>query len=291
MKIQKWKVGEISVTAIFEKLVEPEVLEDVVPDLQPVALAEITWLKPRYITEDGRAFGYVQAFVVEAPGKTIIVDTCVGNDKNLDALLPLWSRLQNDFLGALKQAGFVPEKIDIVLCTHLHPDHIGWNTTKVSDRWVPTFPKARYLFGRKEYEAATALFAPAEAPEPLPLFTETLKPVVDAGLVDFVETDHVLCDGVRLVPSPGHTVGHVSVLLESSGHAAMITGDWLHHPAQVARPHWGCKYDADPEQSHSTREQMLESLVDKPTLMIGTHFPMPSGGHVVRDGDTYRFES
>ncbi|MBX9647039.1 MAG: MBL fold metallo-hydrolase [Xanthobacteraceae bacterium] len=291
MDIQKWTVGDITVTAVFEKLVEPEVLEDVVPDLKQAALAEIGWLKPRYLTEDGRAFGYVQAFVVEAAGKTILVDTCVGNDKNLDVLLPLWSRLQNDFMGTLKKMGFAPENFDVVVCTHLHPDHIGWNTTKVGDRWVPTFPKARYLFGRKEYEAAVALFAPADAPEPVPLFTESLKPVVDAGLVDFVETDHVLCDGVRLAPSPGHTVGHVCVMLESLGYAAMITGDWLHHPAQVARPHWGCQYDADQAQSHSTRKQMLELLVDKPTLMIGTHFPTPSGGRVVRDGDTYRFES
>lgn len=291
MNIQKWTVGEIRVTAVFEKFVEPDVLEQVVPDLKSAALTEIVWLRPHYVDQGGRAFGYVQAFVVEAAGRTILVDCCVGNDKNLDTIIPLWSRLQTNFLGTLEDAGFVPEKFDIVVCTHLHTDHIGWNTSWVDDRWVPTFPNARYLFGRKEYEATVALLAPANAPQPDPQFTETLKPVVEAGLVDLVEMHHVLCDGVRLVPSPGHTVGHVSVLLESSGHAAMVTGDWLHHPAQVARPHWCSYYDADQVQSHSTRKQMLERLVNTPTLMIGTHFPKPSGGRVVRDGDTYRFES
>lgn len=293
MTIQCWQVGQVRITSILEKKIEPEVMMDVVPSLTPDALKAIDWLHPHYADDEGNPVSFVQAFIVEADGKRILIDSCIGNDKDLDGLIPVWSRLQTGFLQKLVEAGFAPDSIDMVICTHLHADHIGWNTTYVDGAWIPTFPRARYLFGQLEFKT-TDFFISGEgdAPKELaPYFIESIRPVLHAGLADLVSTDHQLTETVRLIPSPGHTQGHVSVVIESDGHLAMISGDWIHHPAQLTHLEWPSRYDADPDQGNATRTSLLERIAADRSLLVGSHFAQPSAGRVVPDETGYRLST
>jgi glyoxylase-like metal-dependent hydrolase (beta-lactamase superfamily II) len=172
-----------------------------------------------------------------------------------------------------------------VLCTHLHVDHVGWNTMLVDGKWLPTFPRARYLMGRVEFAHWQEQH---ERDDMAAVFADSVKPVHDAGLADLVETDHRVCDEISLVPTTGHTPGHVSVLIRSEGEEALITGDFIHHPCQIAHPEWSSTADTDPEAAHRTRDCMLKELSERPVLVIGTHFAGATAGRIVRDGDTYR---
>ena len=171
------------------------------------------------------------------------------------------------------------------MCTHLHVDHVGWNTKWENGRWVPTFPNARYLWHRAEYEYWAANDDGAYGP----VVQESVLPVVEAGLVDLVEPTHAVTDEVRLEPTLGHTPGHVSVHITSRGEEAVITGDLMHHPAQCAHPEWRSSADFDAEQAERTRRDFLARYADRPVLVIGTHFATPTAGRIVRDGATYRF--
>jgi glyoxylase-like metal-dependent hydrolase (beta-lactamase superfamily II) len=165
---------------------------------------------------------------------------------------------------------------------------VGWNTQLVDGKWVPTFSRARYLIGRAEYDywrAEEANADPARSP-----FHDSVKPVFEAGLVDLVETDHRVCDEVSLEPTLGHTPGHVSVRIRSKGQEALITGDFTHHPCQLARPDWASRADFDPAAAQATRMRMFGELSDSGALVIGTHFATPTAGRVVRDGEVWRFE-
>ena len=226
----------------------------------------------------------IHALVVETPSRRIVVDTCLGNDKE-NRRIPTWNKLQTSFLADLAAAGYARETIDTVICTHLHVDHVGWNTMLVEGRWVPTFPKARYLMGRVEFAHWTSQH---EREDMSAVLADSVTPVWEAGLVDLVETDHRICDEVSLVPTLGHTPGHVSVRIASQGEEALITGDFMHHPCQIAHPEWSSTADSDPAEARLTRERMLTHLADTPILVIGTHFAGRTAGHVVRDGDAYR---
>ncbi|MGC1886609.1 MAG: MBL fold metallo-hydrolase [Stellaceae bacterium] len=226
----------------------------------------------------------IHALVVETPSRRIVVDTCLGNDKE-NRRIPTWNRLQTSFLADLAAAGYARETIDTVICTHLHVDHVGWNTMLVEGRWVPTFPKARYLMGRVEFAHWTSQH---EREDMSAVLADSVTPVWEAGLVDLVETDHRICDEVNLAPTLGHTPGHVSVRIASQGEEALITGDFMHHPCQIARPEWSSTADSDPAEARLTRERSLTHLADTPILVIGTHFAGRTAGHVVRDGDAYR---
>lgn len=292
LDVQKWTIGDIKITSVLDTEIEPELLQSVIPNLTPEAVKEIPWLYPNYADEEGNVKGAVQAFIIEAGDLRIMVDTCIGDGKNLDFILPMWSRLQNAFVQKLDAAGFSPDSIDIVVCTHLHADHVGWNTMYVDGKWVPTFPKARYLIGRHEFQTTQFEMGTDESGslELDPVYTESILPVFRAGLVDLVERDHQVCDGVRLTPSPGHTLGHVSIMIESDGASAMITGDFLHHPAQIPNPHWGSGFDADAELANETRKRLIDELTDSSVFIIGTHFARPAGGYAVRLKDGVRFD-
>jgi glyoxylase-like metal-dependent hydrolase (beta-lactamase superfamily II) len=279
----KWRVGEVTVT----KIVELEVTGGsrfILPQVTYEAVLPIGWLQPDFADERGRLKMSIHALVVEAPSRRIIVDTCLGNDKE-NRRIPTWNRLQTSFLADLAAAGYARETIDTVICTHLHVDHVGWNTMLVDSRWVPTFPKACYLMGRVEYAHWTSQL---EREDMTAVLADSVTPVWDAGLVDLVETDHRICDEISLVPTAGHTPGHVSVRIASGGEEAVITGDFMHHPCQIARPEWSSTADSDPTLARRTREQMLTNLADTPTLVIGTHFAGRTAGHVVRDGAAFR---
>jgi glyoxylase-like metal-dependent hydrolase (beta-lactamase superfamily II) len=284
----KWQIGKGTVT----KIVELEVTGGsrfILPQATYDEILPITWLQPHFADERGRLKMSIHALVVETPDRRIIVDTCLGNDKE-NRRIPGWNNLQGPFLSDLAAAGFPRQSIDTVLCTHLHVDHVGWNTMLVdgadgTKTWVPTFPQARYLMGRVEFAHWQA---ERERDDMAAVFADSVAPIYAAGLADLVETDHRICDEVSLVPTPGHTPGHVSVRIASAGEEALITGDFMHHPCQIARPHWSSTADSDPAAARRTRERMLGELCEHPVLVIGTHFAGATAGHIVRDGDAYR---
>lgn len=283
--MQSWRVGDVTIT----KLVELEVTGGsrfLLPMATREAILPIAWLRPHFADEEGRLRMSIHAFIVQTPDRRIIVDTCLGNDKE-NRRIPHWNNLHGPFLRDLAEAGFPRESIDTVLCTHLHVDHVGWNTMKVGDRWVPTFPQARYLMGRKEFEHWTGDTGRADMAH---ILADSVLPVYDAGLVDLVETDHRLCPEISLLPSFGHTPGHVSVRITSRGEEALITGDFLHHPCQMAHPEWSSTADWDSEQAHRTRLAMYQQLAGEPVLVLGTHFAGATSGHIVRDGAAYRLD-
>jgi glyoxylase-like metal-dependent hydrolase (beta-lactamase superfamily II) len=286
----KWRIGDVTVT----KIVEMEVTGGsrfILPQATYEEILPISWLQPNFADERGRLKMSIHALVVEAPdgGKNprrIVVDTCLGNDKE-GRRIPTWNNLQLPFLADLAAAGFARESIDTVLCTHLHVDHVGWNTMLDGGKWVPTFPKARYLMGRVEFAHWQGQH---EREDMAAVFADSVKPVHDLGLVDLVETDHLVCDEVSLIPTLGHTTGHVSVVIKSQGEEALITGDFMHHPCQIEHPEWSSLADSDPDEAHETRERMLAELASRPVLVIGTHFAGASAGRIVKDGDAYRMD-
>jgi glyoxylase-like metal-dependent hydrolase (beta-lactamase superfamily II) len=281
----KWTIGDVTVTRIVE-LEAVGGSRFILPQATREAAMEVGWLAPHFADETGRLRMSVHALVVQTPTRRIVVDTCIGNDK--ERRMAPWSHMQTKFLSDLEAAGFPRDSVDTVLCTHLHVDHVGWNTMLVDGEWIPTFPKARYLMGRTEFDYWRAE-SESGAAEPM-LFADSVQPVWDAGLVDLVETDHRICEEVSLTPTLGHTPGHVSVRISSKGQEALITGDFIHHPIQMAHPEWASAADYDPQQGVETRERMFGDLARDRTLVIGTHFAAPTAGHVARDGEVFRFE-
>jgi glyoxylase-like metal-dependent hydrolase (beta-lactamase superfamily II) len=281
--MMRWRIGDVTVT----KIVELEAVGGsrfILPQATREAVLPITWLQPHFADAEGRLKMSVHALVVETPDRRVIVDTCIGNDKQQRAI-PGWNGLHTAFLADLALAGYQRDTIDIVLCTHLHVDHVGWNTMLVGGAWVPTFPRARYLMGRAEVEHWSAH---SVSPSERAVFADSVVPVFNAGLVDLVATDHRISPELSLVPTLGHTPGHVSLRIVSRGEEALITGDFLHHPCQMARLDWSSAADHDPARAERTRREMFERLADTPVLVIGTHFAGATAGRVQRDGDAYR---
>lgn len=296
MPANRWTVGDVTITRVVEietPGLEPEMI---LFGTSREHVAAFPWLVPDYADLDGGLAYSVHAFVVESGGTRIIVDTCIGNHKARH--LADFNQLDVPFLDRLAAAGYAPSDIDLVLCTHLHVDHVGWNTRLDGAVWVPTFPNARYLFGRAEWShwqnktsrLGDVLEVHANAILDIPqVIADSILPIVNAGLHDLVEADHRLTDEVELFSTPGHTPGHVSVRIRSRGEEAVITGDMIHHPLQVADPLVGSWTDFDRSLAQTTRKEFLASVVDAPMLVLGTHFPAPCAGHVVKGANGFVF--
>jgi glyoxylase-like metal-dependent hydrolase (beta-lactamase superfamily II) len=281
--MNRWKIGDVTITRVVEMETTSKATF-VLKDGSPENIRTVPWLRPHFANADGKVIMSVHAFVIESPGHRMIVDTCIGNDKR--RAFPGWNMLQLPFLADLEKAGFARDSIDRVLCTHLHVDHVGWNTMLVDSKWKPTFPRARYLIGRKEWEH----WSKASEPDTRELLDDSVRPVFEAGLAELVESDARITDEIRLEPTPGHTPGHHSVRISSRGQEAVITGDLMHHPVQMAHPEWGSHFDSDFNEAITTRRAFLERYGDQPILVLGTHFATPSAGRIVRDGDAWRLE-
>ncbi len=268
-----WQVGDVKITRIVE-LEAVGGSKFILPDATRDACLAYEWMQPHFMDGAGNLIMSVHALIVDTGERCIMVDTCIGNDKERN--IPAWSHLQTSFLADIAAAGYPRERIDTVMCTHLHVDHVGWNTMLVDGEWIPTFPNARYLMAEKEW----AYWDQAAEADYGPVIDDSVRPVVESGLAEFVPETYEICEGVRLEPTPGHTPGHVSVHISSNGHEALITGDCIHHPVQMTRTDWCSSADYDQAQGRTTREDLLEKYVDRDVLIIGTHFATPTAGHV-----------
>lgn len=284
---REWTIGSVRVTEVPE-LTTTSAAHWLLPDATADRVREIAWMQPHYATDEGKVHMTIRALVVESGDRRILVDTCLGNDKERN--VPSWHMRTGDFLDDLTVAGFPPESIDTVLCTHLHVDHVGWNTRLVDGNWVPTFPNARYLFAEVEWEH----WKRDDSGMDQVLRNDSIQPVIDAGLVDLVAVDHELTPEVRLSPTPGHTPGHVSVRIESEGARATVTGDLSHMVVQAEHPEWGSAFDTDPAQAEATRRAFFAEHADADVLVLGTHWE-PCGARVLSNGErdgqpTFRVE-
>ncbi len=282
--VLRWQIGDVRISRVVE-------IEGSSPgtfffaEATPEKLLQHAWLKPHFMTDDGRLIASIHAFVIESGGRVIVVDTCVGNDKPRD--IKNWNMRKGQFLEDMMEAGFPRERVDTVLCTHLHVDHVGWNTMLQDGKWIPTFPNARYLFGKKEYE----YWSKEAQGSDHAIQSDSVRPILDAGLADLVEMDHKITSDITLEPTPGHTPGHVSVRISSKGEEAVITGDLMHHPVQCAEPGWASNFDVDADAARRTRHTFLERCAGKGVLVLGTHFAAPTGRRVIREGGAFRFQS
>lgn len=280
-----WSVGKVRITRIVEREL-PIALTGLLPEATPDALAgHRSWLEPHFLNPDGSATLSIHGLVAESAGQRILIDTCVG-----ERVVPGFEQLREGgrhFLRELEAAGFPPASIDVVLCTHMHFDHVGWNTIQVDGRWVPAFPNARYLFARAEWEHWTR----SSATEYSSTLADAVQPVLDAGQADLVEMDHRLTSELRLEPSPGHTPGHVSVAIESGGARALVTGDMTHHPVQWAETGWKMMADSDAAQASATRRRLRDDAISRDALVIGTHYAPPCAGRIVAQGAGFTFRA
>jgi glyoxylase-like metal-dependent hydrolase (beta-lactamase superfamily II) len=282
--IKHWKVGDVEIA----RLVEVNAFEDHIWMLFKDETAEFMkqhpWLQPHFATPEGLMKISFQCFVLRSRDKSVMIDTCIGADRKRE--YDVFCNIRTTFLEDMVAAGFPPSSITTVLCTHLHFDHVGWNTRLVDGKWVPTFPQARYLFGRQEFEHWCHL-RDTGGYHDFAHMHDSIDPVLQAGLVDLIGPEHQVTDEVSLFPTPGHTPGHVSVLIRSQGEEAVITGDLMHHPIQLSYPLRHGNFDMDKNQGALTRQSFVERFGDRKTLVIGSHFSDPTSGWIVRDRDTW----
>jgi glyoxylase-like metal-dependent hydrolase (beta-lactamase superfamily II) len=278
--MQPVSIGQISISRVEEMIwtISPRFLfpDMTYDDLEPYR----HWLVPHFCAEDLKLRLSIHTFVVCTPHHTILVDTCIGNDRQRD--IPSWAHMQTDYLSRLRRAGVHPEEVDYVFCTHMHVDHVGWNTHLKDGQWVPTFPHARYLFHQTEWE----YWKTSTDDNQGQVMGDSVQPIIDAGLADMVSSDFVIEDGIYLAPTPGHTPGHCSVHLHSNGGHGVITGDIIHHPWQIAEPYRTSRACTNPEQAVQTRTEFVHKYADTATLILGTHFAPPTALHIVSQGDS-----
>lgn len=286
-----------SITA--QKIVELERFEVDAPWLiancEPdIVMAERERLGADFIAPDGKLRIGVHSWLLRAEGLTIIVDTCCGDHRDRGA--SPFSQLQTDYLANLARAGVKREEVDVVFCTHLHVDHVGWNVMLQDGRFVPTFPNARYLFSEADFNERLALekSAGGRAAASNAAFRECVVPIVDAGLATFVEPGHdvlaELSDALRVVSLPGHCVGHSGLEIDTGDGHGLLTGDAIHHPLQLERPHWYCAADVDPETSSATRRELIERYGDTATTLLTAHFGGTSAGRITGKGGRVGFD-
>ncbi|MET0280009.1 MAG: MBL fold metallo-hydrolase [Steroidobacteraceae bacterium] len=285
--IRHWQVGDVEIARIVEVDAWEDDITMLLPEATPQFVQQFPWLLPHFATPDGHMLVSFQCFVLRSQGHSVMIDTCIGAERERE--FDVFTNLQTTFLTDLAAAGFPHESITDVLCTHLHFDHVGWNTRKVDGKWVPTFPQAHYLFGRSEF-AHWKHLRDTNGYHHMHHLEDAIDPVVEAGLVQLIDADFKLTDEVSLIPTPGHTPGHVSVLIQSRGQSAVITGDLMHNPIQIAVPGTEARFDMDKTMAARTRVEFVERFNRSGTLVIGSHFSDPSAGHIVPDGRAWKLE-
>jgi glyoxylase-like metal-dependent hydrolase (beta-lactamase superfamily II) len=283
----RFAVGDLTIHRIVELDARFIPVLEMLPALTPELLDENrSWLQPDSLDADDVVKLCYQSYIVRTPHHTILVDSCLGNDKERGR--PEWHMKSDDtYMRALAAAGLSVDDIDYVMCTHMHVDHIGWNTRRVDGRWVPTFPKARYVFSQRELAATEAIHRQKANAG----YLDSVLPVVLAGQAELVADDYQLGDHVRILPTPGHTDGHVSFCFGKQRDDVVMTGDLIHVPLQMRFPELSFARDKDQVQAATTRRAFLERYCDAPTLCCSAHFPSPSAGRITRWGSGYRLRT
>jgi glyoxylase-like metal-dependent hydrolase (beta-lactamase superfamily II) len=284
-------LGEITIHRVVEQEGAFFGALEFFPTLTPALLEEnLPWLAPKFVEpQTNKVILCVQSYIVRTPHHNILVDTCVGNRKSRPTR-PAWHMMTSDrYERNLAATGLTVGDIDYVMCTHLHADHVGWNTKLDNGRWVPTFPTARYLFAEREL----AHWSEKGKADPAghPWITDSVLPIVEAKRADTIRSDHVLNELVRLIPTPGHSIDHFSVHIGKAGQDAVIAGDMIHSPLQARYPELGMRADHDSAQAGLSRRKVLERFCDSTTLLCTVHFPSPSMGRIARWGDGFKFFS
>jgi glyoxylase-like metal-dependent hydrolase (beta-lactamase superfamily II) len=280
MAQQTWMVGEATITKIVD-MIDPF---DAARAFPGADLSEfdkhLDWLAPYFYDPAEKAIILsMHSYLVRISGKTILIDTCVGNHKSRPPTLASWHMREGPWLDNLAQAGVQPEQIDYVMCTHLHGDHVGWNTRLENGRWVPTFPKARYIFHRKEIETVQARLA--QDGYNAPSYVDSVLPVLETKQADLVDTDHDFLPGVHVCQTPGHSPGHYCVELTSNKKRAVMSGDLIHNAVQIARPDWITTFCADKQAAVRQRTAFVDRHTDQDITLFAAHFGGPTAGLIV----------
>lgn len=281
------QLGALRIARVME-MMQPFPAQEFFPDSTPEDWApHLDWLEAEGGFERASASIMLpmQSYVVRTTHHTVLIDTCIGVHKDRPSR-PTWHQRTDDtWLRNLAALGLTPADIDIVMCTHLHHDHVGWNTRLVDGRWVPTFPNARYLMSAHEL----AVFQEHEHPSVTPSMNDSVLPVVESGQADLITSDHAVDDEIWLEPTPGHTPDHFAVRLASRGKNAVVGGDLMHSPVQCLHPEWRPRPDWDADLARRTRIDFMERHADLESLVCMTHFPLPSAGRFERHGERFRF--
>lgn len=282
-------IGDVTVSAI-EEVSGPRL--DPLRILPDATIEQIDghahWMAPDLYAPDRKLLAMVrQTYVVRTTHHTILIDTCVGDDK--ERTNPVMNRLKSPWLANFRAQGLAFEDIDFVMCTHFHVDHVGWNTRLENGRWVPTFPNARYLFGKTEFAFWQAELKRGPDPDG-PIFEDSVLPVVEAGLAEIVADDYELSDGIWLEHTPGHTPGHVCVRLRNRSGEAVFSGDLMHHPIQVREPQWNSCFCRDGPRARATRRGFLERYSDSGILVIPAHFERGTVGRLESTSEGWHYD-
>ncbi len=288
MKIQERPLGDLRITRAVEMIMEFDPLK-FFPDTSAAQWDEHRhWLQPRAMNPENSALLLpCQSYIVKTSHHTVLIDSCVGNHKS-HPRHPAWhQRSDSSYPDALAAHGLQATDIDFVMCTHLHGDHIGWNTRLQDGRWVPTFPNARYIFSATDLHSWQDSEQSKLAMQPI---QESVLPVIAAGQATLVEDSFSLDDEIWLQPTPGHTPGHLAINLASRGQRAIVLGDMVHSPIQCLYPEWTVQADWNDELARKTRRQMMAHLAETQTLALTAHFPLPSAGWFRNRGSAFSFE-
>jgi glyoxylase-like metal-dependent hydrolase (beta-lactamase superfamily II) len=245
-----------------------------------------------YDPEAGKLYACLQSWVLDTGEQRILFDTGAGNDKDRPNL-PIFGNLQTDFLGRLARAGYQPEDIDVVVCSHIHVDHVGWNTRLVDGRWEPTFRNARYVLpvrDRDYWDPLIATSGPGQIGTLVNdgMFEDSVRPILEAGRAEWADDGFEVAPWISLHCRPGHTPGSMAMHVTSDGETAMFVGDIVHHPAQIYQPEWNSIFCEDAEQARETRRQVLFEAADREALLVPAHFGGAHAARVVREGTGFR---
>lgn len=267
-------LGDIEVTPLTDIACFEAPLSFVFPGSDADRLKEHNdWLEPLHV-DRGQLRLAIRSWLLRDNGRNILIDTCVGNHKNRPNRPEWHQKSDSHWLDSLAGAGLAPEDIDIVLCTHLHADHVGWNTRLEDGRWVPTFPDARYIAGRIEYDHWQDMVQKTKDPQTIGhgCWQDSVLPVVEAGQMDLIDDGWELSHGLTLELSSGHTPGHFSLNVNRSGCHAIVCNDVMHSPVQIVEPDWSSTFCTDPDLARETRKSLLERVADTEIMLVPAHF-------------------
>ena len=284
------RIGNFEIDRVVELELPAFVAREFFPACTPEQLADGKARLGKLISADDKLLMSFHSFVLRTPKHTILIDTCCGNHKPRPARAE-FSMLQTDYLAKLAAAGVKPEQVDYVMCTHLHWDHVGWNTQLVDGRWVPTFPNAKHIIAKREYDFWDQMYANGNRDNMHVLsFEDSVLPIKRAELAVLVEDDFELEKGLWLEPCHGHSPGLVLINVAGGGERGIFVGDAIHHQLQLMYPDLCCRVDSDMTMSAKNRRAFLEKHADTSAIVLPAHFPMPTAGRIVRDGNAFGFK-